>query len=47
MCNELNKFINIVVKYYKYETKEEFSEEVEKKYLLKFKFRELYNIIDY
>ena len=46
MNKQLEQLKNIIMKYYKKERKEVFLKQVEKNFILKYKFRELYNIAD-
>lgn len=46
MNNQLEQLKNIIIKYYRKEKKEEFLKQLEKNFILKYRFRELYNIVD-
>lgn len=46
MNKQLEQLKNIIMKYYKKERKEVFLKQLEKNFILKYKFRELYNIAD-
>ena len=46
MNKQLEQLKNIIMKYYKKERKEVFLKQLEKNFILKYKFRELYNIVD-
>ena len=46
MNNQLEQLKNIIIKYYRKEKKEEFLKQLEKNFILKYRFRELYNIAD-
>ena len=46
MNKQLEQLKNIIMKYYKKERKEVFLKQLEKNFILKYKFRELYNITD-
>ena len=45
MNKQLEQLKNIIMKYYKKERKEVFLKQLEKNFILKYKFRELYNIV--
>ena len=46
MNKQLEQLKNIIMKYYKKERTEVFLKQLEKNFILKYKFRELYNIVD-
>ncbi|VTX63540.1 Uncharacterised protein [uncultured Leptotrichia sp.] len=46
MNKQLEQLKNIIMKYYKKERKEVFLKQLEKNFILKYKFRELYDIAD-
>ena len=46
MNNQLEQLKNIIIKYYRKEKKEEFLKQLEENFILKYRFRELYNIVD-
>ena len=46
MNKQLEQLKNIIMKYYKKERTEVFLKQLEKNFILKYKFRELYNIAD-